>query len=210
MSKQSISRSSGRWRKSRCSDLWYRCRAGGRSRSSPSALIPSTIPKSISDGESRYFSMPASGASGLRTGAAARRLRRNIGCLLITSKSCAMAAHRSIQQTANAFAVLIPVRLCKPGRTGQVLPAGGRGFNSLRSSCPATAPTLTQRFFLGTRTFDYFPEIKDFKHLASKFLRQNKVDRLAGHSFRAFIFHQPPGAVVSEKLSRNSGGGRLP
>lgn len=164
MSKQSISRSSGRWRKSRCSDLWYRCRAGGRSRSSPSALIPSTIPKSISDGESRYFSMPASGASGLRTGAAARRLRRNIGCLLITSKSCAMAAHRSIQQTANAFAVLIPVRLCKPGRTGQVLPAGGRGFNSLRSSCPATAPTLMRRFFSWPQTFDFFQEKSSFSN----------------------------------------------
>jgi hypothetical protein len=207
---QSISRSSGRWRKSRCSDLWCRRRAGGQSASSPSALIPSTIPKSISDGVSRCFSMPASGASGLRTGAAARRLHRNIGCSLITSKSCAMAVHRSIQQTANAFAVpTIPVKPCKPGRTGELLPAGGRGFNSLRRGCPATAPTLMRRFFFGPKLLIFFKRNQVFQTLDSKFLRRNKADRSASHRVRPFIFQRAPGGRFRKIVAKFPGGGAM-
>jgi hypothetical protein len=209
---QSISRSSRQWRKSRCSGLSCRSRTDEQSASSRSALIPSTIPKSISDGVSRCFSMLASDVSGLRAGAAARRLHHTIGCLLITSRSCAMGVHRSIQQTANAFAVpTTPVRPCKPERTGEMFPTGGRGFNSLRSGCPATAPTLMRRFFSWPQTFDFFKRNQVFQTLDGKFLRRNKADRLVSHRFRAFIFRPVIGAIASENRREiPGGGGRVP
>lgn len=220
ISKQSMSRSKGRWRKSRCSDPWCRSRTGGQSPSSPSALIPSTIPKGISDDVSRYFWMPASGASGSRTGAAARRLHRNIGCLVITSKNCATAVHPSIQQTANAFAVpTIPARPFKPGRTGEVLrlcrpsrpqgladdPQGGRGFNSFGRGSSATAPTLIRRVFLVPGLLIILPKSKISNLSPANSLDETRpIDRPA----TAFehLFSNRPQAIASEKLSRNSGG----
>ena len=88
---------------------------------------------------------------------------------------------------------------------------GGRGFNSLVRSRPATAPVLMRGFFLLAETFDYFPEIKHFKPLASKFLRRNKADRSAGYSFRVFIFRPSLLGSRGGKTSRNSrGGGGVP
>jgi hypothetical protein len=150
MPKQSTTKRKGkrRWRESRCSHPWYRSRTDGQSASSPSGLILSTIPKSISDGVSKCSLTPALGASGSRPGSAVSRPRRSIGCSLIISRSFAMAAHPSTQPTVNAFAVpTTPARPCKPGRAGQALGEGGRGFLSLRGGDPATAPHVMRRFF---------------------------------------------------------------
>jgi hypothetical protein len=115
--------------------------------------------------------------------------------------------HRSIQQMANAFAVpTIPVRRCKPGRTGEILPSGGRGFNSLRSGCPATAPTLMRRFFLVAKTFDFFKRNQVFQTLDGKFLRRNKADRSVSHRFRAFIFRRAPGGRFRKIVAKFPGG----
>jgi hypothetical protein len=174
ISEQSMSRGKGRWRKSRCSDLWCRSRAGGQSAWMPSGLIPSTIPKSISDGASRHFSMRTSGASGLRAGVVARRLLRNIRCSPITSKSCAMAGHPSIRQTANVFAVpTIPARPCKPGRTGKVpdegvgglFPPRGRSLQPHLSSC--------RDFFPVPKLLNIFPGIKHSNVDRNNFCRRN-------------------------------------
>jgi hypothetical protein len=143
-------RGSGRqWRESRCSDPWYRGRTGEQSALSPNGQIPSTIPRSTSDGVSKCSITLASDASGLRMAAAAPRSRLNIGCSPITSRNSAMAEHRSTPATVNASAVPItPARPCKPGQTDGVLTEGGRGFISLEIDRPATAPTLMRRLFL--------------------------------------------------------------
>jgi hypothetical protein len=99
MPKQSRTKRKGkrRWRESRSSHPWCRGRMDGQSASSPSGLIPFTIPKSISDGVSKCSLTPASDASGSRPGTAASRPRRSIGYSLIISKSFATAAHPSTQ-----------------------------------------------------------------------------------------------------------------
>jgi hypothetical protein len=102
----------------------------------------------------------------------------------------------------------IPVRPCKPGRTGEIHPAGGRGFISLRSGCPATAPILMRRFFSWLQTFDFFKRNQVFQTLDSKFLRRNKADRSVSHRFRAFIFQWAPGGRFRKIVAKFPGGGR--
>src|SRR5260370_17344444 len=148
------SRRKRQWRESGCSDPWYRNRTAVQHKSSPREPIPYTIPRSTSDGVSKCSLVLASGASGLRMGAAAPRLRPNIGCSRITSKSSATAAPPSTQPMVNASVVpTTPASPCKLGPTDKVLDEGGRGFNSLKRGRPPTPPLLLHEFFPGPRTF---------------------------------------------------------
>ena len=181
--KQPMCRGKRRWRESRCSDLWCRSQTDEQSPSSLNEQIPSTIPKSISDGVSKCSSTPASDASGSRMRTAAIRPRRNTGCLRITSRNSATAVHPSIRQTANAFAVrTTPARRCKQEPRGSELDEGGRGFNSPQIGCPATAPTLMQRFFSRPGSFELFSGIQKFKRRSRRFVQQKQ---------RSPIIHAP-------------------
>jgi hypothetical protein len=91
---------------------------------------------------------------------------------------------------------------------GREAEQGGRGFKSLERSHPATAPTLMRRFFLAPKLLIFSKEIKLFKRAwPNSFDRTRPVDRV-GPRLRPFIFPARSGAIASEKLSRNSRGGR--
>jgi hypothetical protein len=205
-----ISRSSGGWRESRCSGLWCRSPTGEQSALSPNGQIPSTIPRSTSDGVSKCFLTPASGANGLRMGAAAPRLPLNIGCSPITSKNSAMAERRSTRATVNASAVPItPARPCKPGQTDGVLTEGGRGFISLEIDRPATAPTLMQRFFLAPGSFDFFSRNQIFKRRSRQFLSTKQGCPTTQVSVFEHLFSRRTGGQksLSENCREIPGGG---
>jgi hypothetical protein len=204
----SMSRSKGRWPELRCSDLWCRSWTGGQSASSPSGLILSTIPKSISDGVSKCSLTPVSDASGSRPGTAALRPRRSTACSLIISKNCAMAVRPSIQPMVNAFAVhTIPARRCKPGRRGWEL-EGGRGFVSSERGRSATAPDVMRRFFSCARTFEYFSRIQIFKRQTCNLRRQNNAAQRFGRHLRGFIFSAPRPTFTFRKNVAKFRGGR--
>ena len=203
-----MSRSKGRWPELRCSDRWCRSRTGGQSASSPSGLIPSTIPKSISDGVSKCSLTRASGASGSRMGTAAPRLRPSIGYSRITSRSFATAVHPSIQQTANASAVhTTPARRCKPGRRGREL-EGGRGFISLRGGDPATAPYAMRRFFSWAQSFELFSGNQRIQTANPQFAQANQwCSARWAPPCGIYFLDTSESHPASEKMSRNSRGG---
>ena len=84
---------------------------------------------------------------------------------------------------------------------------GGRGFNSFRSSCPATAPILMRRFFSWPELLIFFKRNQVFQTLDSKFLRRNKADRSASHCVRVFIFSPGPGQSRPKICREIPGGG---
>jgi hypothetical protein len=143
-----IGGSNRRWRESRCLGPWCRSPMGERSASSKSGQIPSTIPKSISDGVSRCSLPLALGASGSRMGAAAPRTHRNTGCSLITSRNSATVAPRSIQETVSACAVpTTPAKPCKPGRASDVPDEGVGGLNPWEEAARYRTYPHAQIFF---------------------------------------------------------------
>jgi hypothetical protein len=204
-----IGGSDRRWRESRCSGPWCRGRTSEQSGSSLNGQIPSTIPTNTSDGVSKCSSTLASGASGLKMGAAAPRLRPSIGCSRITSKSFATAALRSTLPTVNVSAVpTTPARPCKPGRTDKILAEGGRGFNSLEGSRPVTAPDLMRRFFSCPRTFDYFYGNQIIQTMNLQFAQVNQCGLDIRSALYSIYFLGVFGRRSRfEKTSRNSRGG---
>jgi hypothetical protein len=198
------SRGKGQWRESRRSDPWCRSRTGEQSASSLNGQIPSTIPTSTSDGVSKCSSTLASGASGLRTGAAAPRLRPNIGCSRITSKSSAMAAPPSTQPMANAFAEPItPARPFKPGRADKVLDEGGRGFISLEGSRPVTAHGLMRRFFLAPELLNFFLGFKKSNADGQPFSLSKQSSRAIQAPLSGYLFSQVVAPLAEVTLSKN-------
>jgi hypothetical protein len=95
------------------------------------------------------------------------------------------------------------------GRTCQYrlnVAGGGRGFNSSKRGRPVTASILIRRFFLGPKTFELFSGIQIIKR-RTYFSRKSM---LSDHSTAAsdHLFSHRHGRPLSEKMSRNSLGGR--
>jgi hypothetical protein len=211
MPKQSTTKRKGkrRWRELGCSHPWCRGRMDGQSASSPSGLIPSTIPKGISDGVSRCSLTPASDASGSRPVPAVSRPRRSIGCSLIISKSFAMAAHPSTQPTVNAFAVYItPARRCKSGWRGWEQEEGGRGFISSGRGRSATAPHAMRRFFSWAQSFELFSGNQRIQTANPQFAQANQwCSARWAPPCGIYFLDTSESHPASEKVSRNSRGG---
>jgi hypothetical protein len=199
-----------KWPESGRSGPWYRSRTDGQFVSSLSERIPSIIPKSTRSGVSKCSPTRASGVSGSRMEAAAPRLHPNIGCSPTTSKSLAMAAHPSIQQTANAFAArTIPARPCKPERADMDCEGGGRGFISSKGGSQQPHLPSCAEFFSWGQSFELFSGNQRIQTTTLQFAQAIQCSpTIRGGSF-VHLFSEWSQRVAHppEKTSRNSRGG---
>ena len=84
---------------------------------------------------------------------------------------------------------------------------GGRGFNSFRRSCPATAPILMRRFFLRAETFDFFQKKSSFSN-ARQQIPSTKQGRSVGQPRISSIYFPTGFGRSLSKNCREIPGGR--
>ena len=88
-----------------------------------------------------------------------------------------------------------------------IIDGGVGGFNFLRSSCPATAPTLMRRFFLRAETFDFFQKKSSFSNARQQIL-STKQGRSVGQPRISSIYFLTGFGRSLSKNCREIPGGR--